>query len=170
MNKRKWLALALAAMMMLLGLVACGDKGADDGDLAPSDYLPDAKPPLDIAITDCLSAAEVSTIMGAELTASDPYEDGTWVMYSSADGLHSVSVSMENTTIPLYDAMIAELSSGEAESSLGYRAFWYGLTGEMINYCEGYSIAVSVNDPTVSSTKGLCQAVMKKIVDNLQAK
>lgn len=169
MNKRKWLALALAAMM-LLSLAACGNKAEDGDDLSTGDYLPNITPPLDVAITDCLSAAEVSTIMGAQLTASDPYEDGTWVVYSSEDGLRSVSVSMENTTIALYDAMIGELAGGEKENSLGDRAYWYGVTGEMINYCEGYSIAVSVNDPSVSNTKGLCQAVMKKIADNLQAK
>ena len=155
---------------MLLSLAACGDKEEGGESLAPSDYLPDAQPPLDIAITDFLSAAEVSTILGVDVTASDPYEEGTWVIYSSEDGLRSVSVSMENTTIPLYDAMIAEMAAGEKETTLGYRAYWYGITGEMINYCEGYSIAVSANDPNVSNTKGICQAVMKKIVDNLQAK
>ena len=169
MNRNKWLALLLATTM-LLSLAACGDKGEDGDDLSAGDYLPEVKPPLDIAITDCLSAAEVSTILGVEVTASDPYEEGTWVIYSSSDGLRSVSVSMENTTIPLYDAMIAELSGGEKETSLGDRAYWYGITGEMINYCEGYSIAVSANDPLVSNTKGICQAVMKKIVANLQAK
>ncbi len=169
MNKKKWLALLLAALMVL-SLAACGNKGGDGDDLSAGDYLPEVKPPLDIAITDCLSAAEVSTILGVEVTASDPYEEGTWVIYSSADGLRSVSVSMENTTVPLYNAMITELSGGEEENSLGDRAYWYGITGEMINFCEGYSIAVSANDPSVSNTKGLCQAVMKRIVDNLQAK
>ncbi len=169
MNRNKWLALLLATTM-LLSLAACGDKGEDGDDLSAGDYLPEVKPPLDIAITDCLSAAEVSTILGVEVTASDPYEEGTWVIYSSSDGLRSVSVSMENTTIPLYDAMIAELSDGEKETTLSDRAYWYGITGEIINYCEGYSIAVSANDPSVASTKGICQAVMKKIVDNLQAK
>ncbi len=167
MKKQKWLAVILAALM-LLSLAACGNKEDGGESLAPSDYLPDITPPLNIAITDCLSAAEVSTIMGVAMTASDPYEEGTWVIYSSEDGLRSVSVSMENTTIPLYDAMIAELSGGEKEATLGDRAYWYALTGEMINYCEGYSIAVSVNDPVVANTKGLCEAVMKKLADNLQ--
>lgn len=168
MNKNKWLALVLATIL-LLSLVACGNKDGGES-LAPSDYLPDITPPLNIAITDCLPADKVSNIMGVPMTASDPYEEGTWVVYSSADGTHQVSVSMENTTTELYDAMVAGLSGGEQEPTLGPRAYWYGLTGEMINYCEGYSIAVSVNDPTVASTKGLCNAVMKKIVDSLQAK
>jgi predicted small lipoprotein YifL len=169
MKKQTWLALALAALM-LLSLTACGNKKVGTESLAPSDYLPDVQPPLDIAITDCLSAAEVSTILGVDVTASDPYEEGTWVIYSSEDGMRSVSVSMENTTIALYDAMIGEMSGKDAENSLGYRAYWYGVTGEMINYCEGYSIAVSANDPNVSNTRGICQMVMKKIVDNLQSK
>lgn len=166
MNKNKWIALLLAATL-LLSLTACGGKGGEE--LTPSDYLPDITPPLNVAITDCLSAAEASDIIGVPMTASDPYEDGTWVIYSSTDGLRSVSVSMENATVGVYDAMIKDLSGGEAQSTLGHRAYWYGLTGEMINYCEGYSIAVSVNDPTVPNTKGLCEAVMKKIVDNVQA-
>ena len=169
MKKQTWFALALAVLMLLL-LAACGNQEDGGESLAPSDYLPDAQPPLDIAITDCLSAADVSTILGVEVTASEPYEEGTWLIYSSADGLRSASVSMENTTTPLYDAMISELSGAEKETSLGDRAYWYDLTGEMINYCEGYSIAVSANDPMVASTKGICQAVMKKIVDNLQTK
>lgn len=165
MNKKQWLSILLAAVL-LLSFTACGNGG---GDLAPSDYLPDITPPLNVAITDCLSAAEASGIIGVTMTASDPYEDGTWVIYSSSDGLRSISVSMENTTSDLYNAMIEDLSGGEAQTSLGHRAYWYGLTSEMINFCEGYSIAVSVNDPTVPNTKGLCEAVMKKIVDNLQA-
>lgn len=166
MNKNKWLSILLAAVL-LLSLAACGNKGGDD--LTPSEYLPDITPPLDVAITDCLSATEASSIVGVSLIASDPYEDGTWVIYSSEDGLRSISVSMENTTSDLYNAMIEDLSGGEAQTSIGHRAYWYSLSGEMINFCEGYSIAVSVNDPTVQSTKGLCEAVMKKIVDNLQA-
>lgn len=166
MNKNKWIAVLLSALM-LLSLTACGGKGGEE--LAPSDYLPDITPPLDVAITDCLSADEASTVIGVPMTASDPYEDGTWVIYSSEDGLRSISVSMENATIGVYDAMIAELSGGEAQTTLGHRAYWYSLSGEMINFCEGYSIAVSVNDPTVASTRGLCEAVMKTIVDNLQA-
>ncbi len=168
MNKSRWCALVLATML-LLSLVACGNKDGSES-LAPSDYLPDIAPPLNITITDCLSAAEVSTIMGVDMTASEPYEEGTWVVYSSADAQRSVSVSMENATAELYDAMIAGLTGGEQDAALGERAYWYDLTGEMIHFCEGYSIAVSVNDPTVVSTKGLCQAVMKKLVDNLQAK
>lgn len=168
MNKNKWLSILLATVL-LLSLAACGE-GKGEEDLAPSDYLPDITPPLNIAITDCLSADEVSGIVGVPMTASDPYEDGTWVIYSSADGARSVSVSMENTTAELYDAMIEDLPDGEKEPSLGDRAFWYSSNGEMIHFCEGYSIAVSVNDPTVANTKGLCEAVVKKIADNLQAR
>lgn len=167
MTKRRWISLLLVAVL-LMSFTACG-KGKDGEDLAPSDYLPDITPPLDIAITDRLSADEVSTIIGVPMTASDPYEDGTWVIYSSADSLRSVSVSMENATTAVYDAMIAELSGGEKVPEVSDRAYWYAQRGEMINYCAGYSMAITVTDPTVASTYGLCQAVAKKLADNLQA-
>ncbi len=169
MRIKKWLAV-LAALLMALSLAACGNKNNEEDTLSAGEYLPDITPPLNVAITDCLSADAVSAIIGVPMTASEPYEEGTWVVYSSQDGTHSVSVSMENTTTVLYDAMVADLSGSEQEQALGERAYWYEQTEELINYCNGYAIAVRVSDLTVMNTKGLCQAVMKKITDNLQAK
>ena len=164
MNVRKWTAVfaALLVFMMIPLLSACGDDPIED-------YLPSIVPPLDVAITDCLSAAEVSAIMGADMTASEPYEDGTWVVYSTADGMRSVSVNMVNKTEALYDAMLAELSDGVAVTELGPKAYWYASVNEVIFYCKGYAIGVSVTDSTVLNTGGLCRAIARKLQNNLSA-
>lgn len=166
MNKR--IGCAALALLLMFTLAACGDGDADIYS-SESDYLPSIAPPLDVAITDCLSSAQVSIIMDRQMLASEPYEDGTWVMYMSDDGLASVSVSMENATEAVYDAMIAELTGGETVEDLSARTYWYPTIGEMIDFCEGYSIAVTVTDPSVANTYGLCHAVVKTMRNNLQA-
>ena len=164
MNKK--VLCAVLALLLMFTLAACGEGDADIYS-NESDYLPPITPPLDIAITACLSQGQVSAIMGKTMTASEPYEEGTWVMYTSADGTASVSVSMENQTEAIYDAMIGELVGGEAVTDIGTRAYWYAATGEMIDYCAGYSIAVTVTEPSVANTYGLCHTVVKTIQNNL---
>ncbi len=163
MKKRMWVLLLSA--FMLLSLAACSGVG-DADDLSEGEYLPSYVPELDVVITDCLPAEQVSTIMGVEMTASDPYEDGTWVVYSSADG-RQASVNMKNATAEAFDDMLSALNAPEAAPLIGERAYWYAETGEIIAYHDGYAISVSVIDPTVVSTKGLCEAITLKILMNL---
>ena len=167
MNKR--MECAALALMLLLSLAACGNGDADIYS-SESDYLPSIVPPLDVAITDYLPQGQLGAIMGKKMLASDPYEDGTWVVYTSEDGAASVSVSMENEAETIYDAMITELTGGETVVDLGARAYWYAERGEMIDYYEGYSIAVTVTDPSVANTYGLCHAVVKTIKNNIAAR
>ena len=159
---------AVLVLALTLTLTACG--GDADVYSNVSDYLPPIEPPLDLAITDCLPQGQVGAVMGKPMTASDPYEDGTWVIYTSDDGTASVSVSMENQTEAIYDAMVADLVGGEAVTDLGARAFWYAERGEMIDYCDGYAIAVSVTEPSVENTYGLCHTIVKTLRNNLLAK
>ncbi len=156
---------ALIAVLLVASLAACGKP--NDTPLTESDYLPSYQPALDIGIVDRLSAAQVSDIMGTEMTVTGPYEDGTWVIYVSANGSKRVSVSMKNTTTELFDAEIANLKDGKAIPSLGQRAFWYPTSGEVICFHGGYSIAVSVTDSTVAKTQGLCEAIVGKIITNI---
>ncbi len=159
----------IAAVLLLLSLTACGGENPVS-DLTEEEYLPSITPPLDVTITDCLTAAQVSEIMGVDMTASAVYEHGTWVQYLSQDGKQVVSVSMENTTVELYDAMIAGLSGGEKSALVGERAYWYEASDEVIFFFNGYSGSVQVTDPTVVSVKGLCEATAAKIVANLSQK
>ncbi len=164
MNKCLLATILLAAF--LLSLIGCGGSGTSD--TSTLDYLPSYIPPLNIGITDRLPAAQVSTIIGAEMTASDSYEDGTWVIYTSADSTKQVSVNMKNLTAALFDTQMMDLNDCEPLPSLGERAYWYPATGEVICFHAGYSIGVAVTDPRVSDTKGLCVALVSKLIDNLQ--
>lgn len=165
MNTVKRMTAVALAVLLSVSLAACGGNKTPDG--SEMDYLPSIPPLLDVAITDCLPESDVGNIMGVPMSASDPYEDGTWVMYTSDDLVRTVSVSMENATEQIYDEMIKGLSGGKQIKELSARAYWYEDRGEMIDYCNGYSIAVTVTDPYVANTYGLCQAMVKKIRENL---
>lgn len=170
MTLQKGLAVLLA-VLLLLGLTACADKAEDGAEsLTVEEYLPEIVPPLNLSITDCLSEAQVSEIIGVDMVASDAYEHGTWVIYSSEDGRRQVSVSMENTTAELYATLIQSLPEAQAFSELGDNAYWNAPTSELIYYIEGYQIAVKVTDSTVYNTKGLCLAIVKVIETKLQEK
>ncbi len=165
--QKRWLA-GLLAVVLLLSLAACDKKEEKDKELTEEEYLPEIEPPLDVAITDCLPAEQVSAIMDVEMTASDPYEDGTWVIYSTKNGT-LVSVNMKNASTEAFDSQVAELS-GESVPSLGERALWLAASEEIVFYYEGYMISVQVTDATVPSTEGLCNAIAAKLAQNLHAK
>ncbi len=155
----------LLAIALVFTLGGCGK--SDDTPLATSDYLPPHQPAMDTGIIELLPATQASSIMGMPMTASDPYEDGTMVAYTSADNKKQVLVNMKNTSATLFDADIAELTDSEAIPALGERAIWCPATDEVICYHGGYAIGVSVTNPAVANTRGLCEAIADKIISNI---
>ncbi len=160
----KRLLAGLFALLLLCATAACA---AQDDPIPESDYLPSYTPALDQDIAGCLPAEQVSTILGVPMTAGEPYEDGTWLIYTSADSRRQVSLNMIGSTAALFGDQIAGLTDLEPLPALGEHAYWFATSGEVILFHGGYSIAVSVTDPTVASTRGLCEALASRVIANL---
>ena len=86
-----------------------------------------------------------------------------------------VIFTMRSLPVPFLRGLIkaVKVAVTERHSEKTYivtRAYWYAATGEMIDYCAGNSIAVTVTEPSVENTYGLCHTIVKTLRNNLQAK
>ena len=132
------LTIALCCSWLLCG---CGAK-----ENAPSepDYSAMIQPPVDVNITDCITADELTAIMGTSMELLGVYEENSQAVFLSEDG-HQVTVHMLNQTLAGFEAM-KNSSSGEMvwQEGLGEAAYRYGDTAQLMFYSGGYAVDVAV--------------------------
>lgn len=160
-NVYKWLAASVAAMLLLGG---CGDAEPE------LDYESLVVAPVDVAITDCITQEQVSTIIGMPVTLLGVYEDGTQAIYMSEDGAYQANINLKNESRAVFDSNIAALGDGaEMVTSYGEVAYWCSATGELVLYQNGYALGVSVilGDWDVDTT-GYVQQIAEIVVNKLQ--
>ena len=158
-NTHKLLAIILAALFLLCG---CGDKEPE------IDYESLVVPPVDVNITDCISAEQVTTVMGQPMTLLGTFEDGTQAIYMSEDGLYQTTINLKNEARTVFDSNAAGQETTPQEG-LGETAYWSAETGELVIYANGYALGVAVmmGDLDVDTT-GYARQIAEIILQKLQ--
>lgn len=135
----KILVLCLLCAALLCG---CNGKPAE----SEPDYSALTLPPVDLSITDCITAEELTAIMGSPMQLLGVFEDGSQAVFTSEDGTHQVLVHMLNQTLAGFEAM-KNSSSYEMkwQEGLGEAAYWYGDTSQMMFFSGGYAVDIGIS-------------------------
>ena len=149
-------AVALAAVLLL---TACGQGDKDnkkDAQTATTtgavinyeDYI---TPVVDRGIIDCISADQINGLLEGygysyRIALQDGYTD-SMAMYQSEDGLHTITLSLENMARESFDAIAANPALGWiALTELGEAVYWNGDQTELIAYQNGYAFSMAVQN------------------------
>ena len=166
-------AVALAATLLL---TACGKGDKDnkkDAQTATTtgavinyeDYI---TPVVDRGIIDCISADQINGLLEGygysyRIALQDGYTD-SMAMYRSEDGLHTITLSLENMARESFDAIATNPALGWiALTELGDAVYWNGDQSELIAYQNGYAFSMAVQNMPNAVMVGMAEIVL----DNL---
>lgn len=155
----RWLPLLLAFTLLL---TACGGDAqppAEEDDGPTINYEDYVKPVTDRTVTDLITAEEITAFLGYSVSEMDGATDSV-VSYQSADGMHTITLALENMTRADFDAIIANPDvTWTLKEGVGEVAYWDTLHTELIGYANGYAVSMSVSN--------IADAVMVSIVDTV---
>ena len=107
---------------------------------------------MDLSIVDCITAEELTAIMGSPMQLLGVFEDNSQAVFTSEDGRHVATVNMKNQTSAGFEAeKNASLFSTTLQDGVGEMAYWCEDT-ETDNvwlefYSGGYAVTVGVTCP-----------------------
>lgn len=158
-NIHKPVALLLAVLLLLSG---CGGQRED------VDYDSLVVAPVDVAITDCITEEQVSTVMGCPVALLGVYEDGTQAIYMSEDGAYQAVINLKNESRAVFDSNAADQQT-TLQEGVGETAYWSAETGELVVYQSGYALGVAVmmGDLDVD-TSGYVRQIAEIVLNKLQ--
>lgn len=112
---------------------------------AQPNYSDMIEAPLDISITDCLTADMLQVMFGKTFTQSGVHENGTQVTYTSTDGKSmQVVLNMQNSTLSGYQVILDSLENVELVGRLGEVSYWCKDTNSLLTYFNGYMLEMAV--------------------------
>lgn len=166
-------AVTLAAALLL---TACGKGDKDnkkDAQTATTtgavinyeDYI---TPVVDRGIIDCISADQINGLLEGygysyRIALQDGYTD-SMAMYRSEDGLHTITLSLENMARESFDAIATDPALGWiALTELGDAVYWNGDQSELIAYQNGYAFSMAVQNMPNAVMVGMAEIIL----DNL---
>jgi len=153
-------------LVCLLAVTGCGEEP-----VAEPDYSQMIVPPLDVTITDCLTAQMVETVTGEPMELQAVYEDATQAVYMSVDTDNwQVTVNMQNSTLAGYTSQLALLADAESVEGVGEAAHWCETTSSLMAYARGYMVEICMLVPGVYVPKEETVSLMKVLVENMPVK
>ena len=159
----KILVLCLVFTLLLCG---CNAKSKDK----EPDYSSLILPPVDLSITDCITAEELTAIMGSPMQLLGVYEDNSQAVFTSEDGTHQVLVHMLNQTLAGFEAMKNESAYEMTwQEGLGEAAYWYGETSQLMFFSGGYAVDIGIsgtdedNQAHNTYTRQIAETILNKL-------
>lgn len=143
MKKCVQLAAFLLAMMLLV--TACGNdddmyKKKEKEDVNYEDFV---TPVVDRKVTDCITEAQVSALVGVPMQVAGTEGDSV-VNYQSEDATVMITLMLENKTRAEFESIVTESQvMWVMQAGLGEAAYWSETRTELIAYADGYAASVS---------------------------
>lgn len=174
MHKIYRVALVMLAAVLLL--TACGKKGGSSKDSdkkggttgASINYEDYITPVVDRKITDCISVEQINGLLSDygysyRMNQQDGYTDSV-AMYQSEDGVHTITLTLENMARDSFDAIATDPTIGWiALTELGEAVYWNGDQTELIAYQNGYAFSMSVWNMPNAVMLGMAELVLQKL-------
>ena len=147
-------AVAVAAVMLLS---ACGKKEENHSQNATTtttgatinyeDYI---TPVVDRKMIDCISEEQINGLLADygysyRIGLQDGYTDSV-AMYRSEDGLHTITLTLENMTEEAFAAIATNPNIGWIRLEGFDEAYWNGDQTELIAYQNGYAFSMAVKN------------------------
>lgn len=132
----------VCVILLTLSLLLCGCSAAEPKEL---DYDKLVVPPVDLAITDCITDQQLSTVLGHSMQLLGVYEEGVQAIWQSDDGACQVTIHMMNQTREVFDSQITDAEvEMTMQEGLGEIAYWYESRTQLMVYANGYALDVAV--------------------------
>lgn len=132
----------VCVILLTLSLLLCGCAAAEPEEL---DYDKLVVPPVDLAITDCITDQQLSTVLGHSMQLLGVYEEGVQAIWQSDDGACQVTIHMMNQTREVFDSQITDAEvEMTMQEGVGEIAYWYESRTQLMVYANGYALDVAV--------------------------
>ena len=157
----KWTALLLALALLT---TACGGEQPADEDNGPTiNYNDYVKPVTDRKIGDLITLDEVSAALGYSVAQTGSYTDST-VSYQSEDGLHMITLTLENMTRGDFDNITSDPAVvWMLQEGLGEVAYWDTPHTELIAYQNGYAVSMSVYNIADAAMLQIMETILTRL-------
>lgn len=142
--------------------------GQPEDESVAVDYSQMITDAVDIAIEDCITDQQISTVVGMPMTLLGVYEEGTQAVFMSEDATCQVNINLMNQPRSVFDSTVGGAENAVLQEGLGEAGYWFEETGELVVYAGGYSLGVAVVtvDPTNRIT--YAQQITTTILQKLQ--
>ena len=160
-SKRLWICLALTLLLTACGEPAAPPAAEDEGPTVNyEDYIQSVT---DRKITDLISAAEASNILGYAVNVMGSASDST-VSFQSEDGRHTITLTLENMTRSDFDVIASNPGvNWTPQEGLGEAAYWDGPHTELIAYQNGYAVSMSVYNIADAAMVSIVETVLGRL-------
>ena len=156
----------LCCAALLCGCQLFGGQPEDES--VAVDYSQMVTDPVDISIENCITAQQVSTVVGTPMTLLGVYEEGTQAVFMSDDATCQVNINLMNQERSVFDATVGGAENATLQEGLGEAAYWFAETGELVVYAGGYSLGVAVVTLDPGTQMSFAQQIVTTILNNLQ--
>ena len=156
----------VCVILFALSLLLCGCAQQPAEEL---DYEKLVVPPVDLAITDCITDQQLSTVLGHSMQLLGVYEDGVQAIWQSDDGVCQVTIHMMNQTREVFDTQITDAESAMTmQEGVGEIAYWYEGRTQLLVYANGYALDVAVNCSDTPLTEPYVRQIAQLMLSVIQ--
>ena len=174
MNKISRIGAIVLAAVLLLTACGKGDK-SDKKDQqtatttgAVINYEDYITPVVDRKITDCITVEQINGLLieyaySYRMSLQDGYTDSV-AMYQSEDGLHTITLTLENMTAESFEAIATNPVVGWiALPEVGEKVYWNSNQTELIAYENGYAFSMAVQNMPNAVMVGMAEIVLENL-------